>query len=188
MAKEIIINSTPNETRVAVLENNSLSEIFLERAKNKGVAGNIYKGKVIKVLPGMQSAFIDIGHERAAFLHAGDLYIEDSENFSLLEDRIAEVEDLEVENGINKIYVPIEDLIQEGQEIIVQVAKEPIGQKGARLTTHITIPGRYLVLMPSYNHIGISRKIEDEKEMSKLGITYSQGYFIGKPLPHLPKK
>ncbi len=168
MAKEIIINSTPNETRVAVLENNSLSEIFLERAKNKGIAGNIYKGKVVKVLPGMQSAFVDIGHERAAFLHAGDLYIDDAENFSLLEDRIAEVEDVDTENGLNKIYVPIEDLIQEGQEIIVQVAKEPIGQKGARLTTHITIPGRYLVLMPSYNHIGISRKIEDEKERERL--------------------
>lgn len=168
MAKEIIINSTVNETRVAVLENNSLAEIFLERAKNKGIAGNIYKGKVVKVLPGMQSAFIDIGHERAAFLHVGDLYIEDSESFSLLEDRIADVEDVDIDSNVNKIYVPIEDLLQEGQEIIVQVAKEPIGQKGARLTTHVTIPGRYLVLMPSYNHIGVSRKIENEAERDRL--------------------
>lgn len=169
MAKEIIINSTVNETRVAVLDNNSLAEIFLERAKNKGIAGNIYKGKVVKVLPGMQSAFVDIGHDRAAFLHAGDLYIDDMDNFSLLEDRIPEVEEVDLENSTtSKIYVPIEDLIKEGQDIMVQVAKEPIGQKGARLTTHITIPGRYLVLMPSYNHVGISRKIESDTERERL--------------------
>ncbi|MEF3254330.1 MAG: Rne/Rng family ribonuclease [Deferribacterales bacterium] len=168
MSREIIINSTVTETRVAVLENNSVAEIFIERAKNKGIAGNIYKGKVVKVLPGMQSAFIDIGHERAAFLHAGDLYVDDTDNFSLLEDRIVDVEDADLESNHNKIYVPIEDLLQEGQEIMVQVAKEPIGQKGARLTSHITIPGRYLVLMPTYNHVGVSRKIDNEAERDRL--------------------
>jgi ribonuclease G len=173
LSKDIIINYTVNEVRVAILENGSVSEIFLERSNNKGVAGNIYKGKVVKVLPGMQSAFVDIGLEKAAFLHVADLYVDIGEQVTLIEDRLADVideDDRSERNGDNKgkIYVPIEDLIKEGQEIVVQVAKEPIGQKGARLTTHLTVPGRYLVLMPSYEHIGVSRKIEQEELREKL--------------------
>jgi ribonuclease G len=173
LSKDIIINSTENEVRVAILENGSVAEIFIERTNNKGVAGNIYKGKVVKVLPGMQSAFVDIGLEKAAFLHVADLYVDMGEQITLIEDRLADVideEDKTERNGDNKnkIYVPIEDLLKEGQDIVVQVAKEPIGQKGARLTTHLTVPGRYLVLMPSYEHIGVSRKIENEQLRDKL--------------------
>ncbi|WP_273265856.1 Rne/Rng family ribonuclease [Flexistipes sinusarabici] len=173
MAKDIIINSTVNESRIAVLDNGSVSEIYIERTKNKGVAGNIYRGKVVKVLPGMQSAFVDIGLNKAAFLHVADVYISDTDHFSLMEDRVANEIDDDVdvdENGgiKEKVFVPIEELLQENQEIVVQVAKEPIGQKGARITTHLTIPGRYLVLMPTYDHIGVSRRIESEEERERL--------------------
>ncbi|MGA1862505.1 Rne/Rng family ribonuclease [Deferribacter thermophilus] len=169
MTKELIINSTVNETRVAILENGSVSEIYIERHNKKGVAGNIYKGKVVKVLPGMQSAFIDIGLDKAAFLHVADLIAENINEDLLVQnfdDEHSDKDDNEELNG--KQHSPIEDIIQEGQEIVVQVAKEPIGQKGARLTTHLTIPGRYLVLMPYHNHIGVSRKIEDEEERERL--------------------
>lgn len=179
MSKDIIVNATVNEVRVAMLENGSVSEIFMERSKHKGVAGNIYKGKVVKVLPGMQSAFVDIGLEKAAFLHVADLYIDNGEQVSLLEDRVADVIDEDdrmdrVDDQKSKLYVPIEDLLKEGQDIVVQVAKEPIGQKGARLTTHITVPGRYLVLMPSYDHLGVSRKIENDDVRDKLRDTLKE--------------
>ncbi len=173
MSKDIIINATSNESRVAIMDNGSVSEIYIERVKNKGVAGNIYRGRVVKVLPGMQSAFVDIGLNKAAFLHVADVYISDSEHFSIMEDRVAnEIDDsvdMDENGGIKeKVFVPIEDLLQENQEIVVQVAKEPIGQKGARITTHLTIPGRYLVLMPTYDHLGVSRKIESEEERDRL--------------------
>ncbi len=173
MAKDIIINATSNESRVAIMDNGSVSEIYIERVKNKGVAGNIYRGKVVKVLPGMQSAFVDIGLNKAAFLHVADVYISDSEHFSIMEDRVANEIDDSMDTDENgeikeKVFVPIEDLLQENQEIVVQVAKEPIGQKGARITTHLTIPGRYLVLMPTYDHVGVSRKIESEEERNRL--------------------
>jgi len=168
--KDIIINSTVNEVRVAILDGGSVSEIYVERARNKGIVGNIYKGKVVKILPGMQSAFVDVGLPKACFLHVADVYVEDAELFSLLEDRVVDViDETEVKSNKNdNIYVPIEDLIREGQEITVQIAKEPIGQKGARITTHLTIPGRHLVLMPTYDHIGVSRKIENEEERDRL--------------------
>jgi len=173
LAKDIIINATSNESRVAIMDNGSVSEIYIERVKNKGVAGNIYRGKVVKVLPGMQSAFVDIGLNKAAFLHVADVYISDSEHFSIMEDRVANEIDDSMDTDENgeikeKVFVPIEDLLQENQEIVVQVAKEPIGQKGARITTHLTIPGRYLVLMPTYDHVGVSRKIESEEERNRL--------------------
>jgi ribonuclease G len=173
LSKDIIINATSNESRVAIMDNGSVSEIYIERVKNKGVAGNIYRGRVVKVLPGMQSAFVDIGLNKAAFLHVADVYISDSEHFSIMEDRVAnEIDDsvdMDENGGIKeKVFVPIEDLLQENQEIVVQVAKEPIGQKGARITTHLTIPGRYLVLMPTYDHLGVSRKIESEEERDRL--------------------
>ncbi|KAA0258949.1 Rne/Rng family ribonuclease [Deferribacter autotrophicus] len=169
MSKEIIINSTVNETRVAILENGTVSEIYIERHNKKGVAGNIYKGKVVKVLPGMQSAFVDIGLEKAAFLHVADLIAENINEDMIYQNIDEDQTENDIEESVNgKQQIPIEDIIQEGQEIVVQVAKEPIGQKGARLTTHLTLPGRYLVLMPYYNHIGVSRKIEDEEERERL--------------------
>jgi len=170
MSREIIINSTVNECRVAVLENGSTSEIFIERAHSKNVAGNIYKGRVVKVLPGIQSAFVDIGLNKAAFLPVADIYVENGDKVAFFEksvDGSIEFDDLEMERRVQE-FPPIQDLLREGQEIIVQVAKEAIGQKGARLTTHITVPGRYIVLMPGYEHVGVSRKIEQDEERERL--------------------
>jgi len=175
MPKEIIVNSTLNEVRVAILENGNPAEIYVERAHSKNVAGNIYKGRVIKVLPGIQSAFVDVGLPKAAFLPAADVYVENGERVSFLESSlgggerdIAEVELNGDANDEPKEIPPIEDMLKEGQEIIVQVAKESIGQKGARLTTHLTVPGRYIVLMPGYEHVGVSRKIEEDEERERL--------------------
>ncbi len=171
MSKEILINSGVREVRAAVLSGGNVSEIFIERLNKKSVAGNIYKGKVVKVLPGMQSAFVEIGLQRAAFLHVADIYTDSDDEFNY-ENSITEEEN---ENNINsdmdtnvQHYSPIEDILTEGQEIIVQVSKDAIATKGARLTTHLTIPGRYLVLMPNYKHIGVSRKIENEQERERL--------------------
>lgn len=171
MPKDIIINSEVNEVRVAVLDSGSVSEIFIERTRNKGTVGNIYKGKVVKVLPGMQSAFVDIGMSKAAFLHVADISFDGQDFFHSIEERVSDGADgslVEDEPKQKEIFAPIEDLISEGQSVVVQIAKEPIGQKGARVTTHITVPGRYLVLMPSYDHMGVSRRIEDENERERL--------------------
>ncbi len=149
MSEEILINVTPQETRVAVVENGVLQEVFIERSRKRGIVGNIYKGKVCRVLPGMQAAFVDIGLERAAFLHASDIHRDDAGE----------------DNGE---VPPITELLCEGQELLVQVVKDPLGSKGARLTTHITIPARFLVYMPHTRHIGVSQKIEDESERSRL--------------------
>ncbi len=170
MSKEIIVNSTLNEARVAVLENGNPAEILIERAHSKNVAGNIYKGRVIKVLPGIQSAFVDIGLSKAAFLPAADVYVENGERVSFLEamDGMQDEAEVDAPTPEPKEIPPIEQLLKEGQEIVVQVAKESIGQKGARLTTHLTVPGRYIVLMPGYEHVGVSRKIEEEEERERL--------------------
>jgi ribonuclease G len=172
MSKEIIVNSTLNEVRVAILENGNPAEIYVERAHSKNVAGNIYKGRVIKVLPGIQSAFIDVGLPKAAFLPAADVYVENGERVSFLENNIdgeREVAEIDITDEEEpKDIPPIEEMLKEGQDIVVQVAKEAIGQKGARLTTHLTVPGRYIVLMPGYEHVGVSRKIEDDKERDRL--------------------
>ncbi len=163
MPKEILVNSNADEVRVAVLDGGNISELFIERINKKSVAGNIYKGKIVKVLPGMQSAFIEIGLQRAAFLHIADICLENSDMMPFIMEESENIVDEQ-----EKIVTPIEDVISEGQEIIVQVAKDEIATKGARLTTHLTIPGRYIVLMPSYEHIGISRKIENEAERERL--------------------
>lgn len=157
MSEEILVNITPRETRVAVVENGVLQEVHVERASRRGLVGNIYKGKVSRVLPGMQAAFINIGLERAAFLHASDivpLVDEPTEPFT----------------GGNASHVTenITTLLREGQDVLVQVIKDPLGTKGARLTTHITIPSRYLVFMPDSHHIGISQRIEDSGERERL--------------------
>lgn len=157
MSSEIIINLSSEETRVAMLESGQLAELFIERKKETSLVGNIYKGKVVKILPGMQSAFVDIGFEKAAFLHVADV-------FSNLDYSIFG-EDIDESIPLN---LPIEDLLQEGQEVLVQVSKDPIGTKGARCTSYITIPGRHLVLMPGVDHVGISRRITDESERSRL--------------------
>ena len=166
MSEEILINITPSETRVALVENGMLQEVQIERSSRRGYVGNIYKGRVSRVLPGMQAAFVEIGHERAAFLHASDI---------------------ERPNGGN-VGSPagISQLVSEGSEILVQVIKDPIGKKGARLTTHISIPSRFLVFMPFSRQVGVSIRIEDEDERARLkslvqeamGEDHRHGYIV----------
>lgn len=166
MSSEIIVNAGREETRVALLENSLVTEIYIDRKKDRGIAGNVYKGRIMKVLPGMQAAFIDIGLEKSAFLYVGDVFDSSSEYTPLMEDEGLE---LEVEPKRKRAHAnQIEDLLQEGQEILVQVSKEPISTKGARVTTYISIPGRYLVMMPGVNHIGVSRRIENGEERKRL--------------------
>lgn len=154
MSAELLINVTPSESRVALIENGILQEIHIERHTKKGLVGNIYKGKVSRVLPGMQAAFIDIGLDKAAFLHASDIAIYDE-----LADEVRSSQ-LQTKD--------IRELLRDGQPIVVQVVKDPIGTKGARLTTDITLPSRYLVFMPSVTHVGVSQKIEEEAERERL--------------------
>jgi ribonuclease G len=220
MSKEMIISSSAHETRVAILEDDQVAEVFIERERQRGVVGNLYKGRVSKVLPGMQSAFVDLGLERDGFLYVSDV-IAPSEEF----DRLETEEEAPSPVGDNGAPTPlddargalndsrraslvqarrgpgppdrgrrerdrdpstssgspragsrgekgpepkIEELLKEGQEIIVQIAKEPLGTKGARLTCHATMPGRFLVFMPTVDHIGVSRKIDSREERSRL--------------------
>ncbi|MHB8173974.1 MAG: Rne/Rng family ribonuclease [Nitrospirota bacterium] len=173
MSTEIIVNATHQETRVALLENKLVTEIFIERAKDRGNTGNVYKGRVVKVLPGMQAAFVDIGLEKSAFLYVADVYNSMEEYAQMMAEDITEEDELELEDETRPrrrrpSSMTIEELLQEGQEIIVQVAKEPIGTKGARVTSYVTLPGRYVVYMPTVDHIGISRRIESETERKRL--------------------
>ncbi len=154
MSEEILINVTPQETRVAVVDNGLLQEVYIERSQKRGLVGNIYKGKVSRVLPGMQAAFVDIGLERTGFLHSSDIVAAHDEKH-----------DGEQRNPAD---VPINSLLSEGQEILVQVIKDPLGTKGARLTTRLSIPSRYLVYIPDHHSIGISQRIEDEAERERL--------------------
>lgn len=154
MSAELLINVTPSESRVALIENGILQEIHIERHTKKGLVGNIYRGKVSRVLPGMQAAFVDIGLDKAAFLHASDI--------AVYEELAEELSDADAEKR------DIRELLKDGQSVIVQVVKDPIGTKGARLTTDITLPSRYLVFMPSVSHVGISQKIEEEAERERL--------------------
>jgi ribonuclease G len=188
MSSELVINADFYETRVALVENGQVAEFYVERTSDRGIGGNIYKGRVVRVLPGMQAAFVDINLEKAAFLYVSDVQhpVTDLEqlfmnscNMESEEEKADDPEEPTTEEfkDVLKYHpsllpnyndVPIEDRLQEGQEILVQVAKEPLGHKGARITTHITLPGRLLVLMPTMDHIGVSRRIESEKERKRL--------------------
>ncbi|MFY9173851.1 MAG: Rne/Rng family ribonuclease [Peptococcia bacterium] len=160
MYREILVQATETETKVAVLEDGQLAEIYVEQSPDQRLVGNIYKGVVQNVLPGMQAAFVDIGLEKNAFL-----FVDDAVPYQKKD----EASDLpEAEEAQEKVAPNIRDLVKEGQEIIVQVAKEPMGTKGARVTTQLSLPGRYLVLMPTVDYIGISRRIEDETERERL--------------------
>src|SRR5262245_15317966 len=198
MTKEMIVSSNGHETMVAILEDDLVAEIFVERERQRGVVGNVYKGRVSKVLPGMQSSFIDLGLERDGFLYVSEV-VDTVEEFERLEGgdeedrgqegrerqdgqgnpeaRPASAQAAEVRRSFSEGGSPkpeagpqarIEDLLKEGQEILVQVVKEPLGTKGARLTSHVTMPGRFLVFMPTVDHIGVSRKIESRDERSRL--------------------
>ena len=155
--KQILINALTKEVRIAVLEEGELVEFYVERKENRGLVGNIYKGKVLKIVPAVQAAFVDIGEERKAFL-----YVRDAVNLEFDEDEFLDEEPPEVE------LPPIEEVLSEGQEVLVQVAKEPIGTKGPRVTTNLTIPGHYLVLLPTINKVGLSRRITDPEERERL--------------------
>jgi len=186
MSAELIINANFYETRVALVENGQVAELYVERNSDRGIGSNIYKARVVRVLPGMQAAFVDIGLEKAAFLYVSDVHhpLEDIEHLFLNSCSTEEVEALPAEKTGEPLEeeelkevldlqprhaeTPIEDRLQEGQEVLVQVAKEPIGSKGARITTHVTLPGRHLVLMPMMDHVGVSRRIENEKERKRL--------------------
>ncbi len=165
MAKELVINAGRHETRIALLDEGNLVELYIERGNDTSLLGNIYKGRVNRVLPGMQAAFIDIGLDRAAFLYVADVQ-DDTRIYETLMGLSDEEKGVTEERTMPS--APIEDLLTEGQELLVQVIKEPIGTKGARLSTHISLPGRYLVYMPGSSHVGISRKIEDEEERERL--------------------
>ncbi len=146
MNEQILINVTPQETRVAVTEQGAVQELHIERVSSRGLVGNIYLGRVCRVLPGMQSAFVEIGLPRAAFLHVADIWMSRA-------------------NGVER---PIEKILSEGQTLLIQVVKDPIGSKGARLSTQVSIAGRLLVYLPQDPHIGISQRIEDEAERESL--------------------
>jgi ribonuclease G len=208
MNKEMIISSNGHDTRVAILEDDQVVEVFIERENQRGVVGNVYKGRVSKVLPGMQSSFVDIGLERDAFLYVSEVVTpaefeklegaDDEEGPSAVP-VVADVPELSAESaepqpvgaavGLatdrtperrsgsrrddrgsreDRPEVRIEDLLKEGQEVLVQVVKEPLGTKGARLTSHVTMPGRFLVFMPTVDHVGVSRKIESREERARL--------------------
>ena len=174
MYKQLIINVLEHETRVALLEDGNIVELYVDRGDDSDVAGNIYKGRVLRVLPGMQAAFVDIGLNQAAFVYVDDVYSSDLKEYERLFQIESEELDTEAEidpesvGGENRRNMQIEELISEGQEIMAQVAKSPIGTKGARISSYISLPGRFLVLMPSSDHIGISRRIEDEFERERL--------------------
>ncbi len=153
MSEEILVNVSPREIRAALLENGVLQEVFIERASRRGLTSNIFKGRVQRVLPGMQAAFVDIGLERTAFLHASDI--------------IARIREPGVEADVEREQ-QIRELVSEGQDILVQVVKDPLGSKGARLTTFVTMPSRYLVHLPFGRGVGVSARIEDETERARL--------------------
>lgn len=156
MKRELVVTSSPKETRVALLENGHVAELFFEREGHRSTAGNIYKGRVNRVLPGMGSAFVDIGLERDAFMHAEDVFEDLPEN--LLD---------EEERGAGR-STSIEDLLKPGQDIVVQVVKESLGTKGARITAHVSLPGRFMVFLPTVEHVGVSRKVHDDDERKRL--------------------
>ncbi|MBU15764.1 MAG: ribonuclease G [Gammaproteobacteria bacterium] len=152
MSEEILINVTLMETRVALIENGLLQEIFIERHNKRGYVGDVFRGKVVRVMPGMEAAFVDIGLDRAAFIHNSDISAIDADGYEVRDETPA----------------PIQETLREGQDIVVQVAKDAISSKGARLTTHLTLPSRNLVYMPRSKHLGISQRLEDEAERERL--------------------
>jgi ribonuclease G len=183
MDKELVINALGPEIRVALLENGILVEIYVERQDEGNIAGNIYKGRIQRVLPGMQAAFVDAGLKQAAFIYVDEvingrtplpegMYIKNENEYADEDEAVLEDENGPLSSmahqGLPEGRPPIEEMLREGQEIMVQVARSPIGTKGARLTTYISLPGRFLVLMPTVDHIGISRRITNEEERTRL--------------------
>ena len=163
MSEQILINITPQETRVAVMQQGVVQELHIERASSYGMVGNVYQGRVCRVLPGMQSAFVEIGLERAAFLHVADIWQQ------------------KPDADMPAVDKPIEKILYEGQTVLVQVIKDPIGTKGARLSTQVSIAGRMLVFLPQDTHIGISQRIDSEAEREQLRSMLRQMIPQGEP-------
>src|SRR5688572_4190853 len=168
----LVVNADGPETRVALVENGLLAELYIERKRERGIAGNIYKGRVERVLPGMQAAFVNIGLEKSAYLHVSDVRGTPDDLKRLMSageaSTTARDDDDDTEPASSPGSARIEDLLKEGQEIVVQITKEPISTKGARTTRYISLPGRHLVFMPTVDNIGISRRIGSEKERRRL--------------------
>ncbi|MDP6944635.1 MAG: Rne/Rng family ribonuclease [Myxococcota bacterium] len=158
MSNQLLINCRPDQRRVAHIENGVTTELFFERVRAQGLVGNIYKGRVVRVLPGMQCAFLELGLQRTAFLYVGDVYDSDVPGIDLGARHASQPDS----------YPPINELLKAGQELLVQVTKEPIGSKGARVTTQIGLPGRFVVFRPNTEHVGVSRRIVDEEERERL--------------------
>jgi ribonuclease G len=171
VGKRIVVNAGVTETRLAVQDGNLLTELYIERADRRSIVGNVYKGVVTNVLPGMQAAFVDIGLAKDAFLYAGDYTanLGESDRVPAVEDETADVDvgDAEAEPR-REAVAPIEEMLRKGQEVLVQVAKESLGTKGARVTSFVSIPGRYIVYMPQAHHVGVSRRIHDDAERDRL--------------------
>lgn len=170
---DIVVNATARETRIALLEQRTVTELFIEQHSNCGLVGHIYRGRVAKILPGMQAAFVDIGLSKAGFLHVSDILVDPhtppwGHETTPLDLEPGSDAGAPQASGPSEPVYAIEDLLEAGQEILVQVAKEPLGTKGCRLTTYLTLAGRYLVLMPGVEHIGVSRRIADEAEKERL--------------------
>mgnify|MGYP002827983082 FL=1 len=170
MASKILINIRPSQSRVAYIRDGDLSELKIERlGVNKSLVGTVFLGRVLRVLPGMQAAFVDIGLQRAAFLYVGDVIDEQQKDASIdWQETENKSENDSIYPVTKEVRTPIQNLLKEGQNLLVQVAKDPIGTKGARITTHISLPGRFVVYMPSVSHVGVSRKIENEQERERL--------------------
>ena len=187
MADQLIVNVTPFETRVALVEEGAVAEIFIERHRDRGIVGNIYLGRVQRVLPGMQAAFVEIGLDKAAFLYVGDVVPPDEADDDDQHDHEAEVDDDSdaLPSPVTAPAAPrkkqrsgrdrrIEDVLKQGQQVLVQITKDAIGTKGPRVTCNISMPGRHLVYMPTHKHIGISRRITDEGERNRLRTTLEE--------------
>ena len=162
---EILINDTDHETRVALVQQGALQELHLQRTATHGLVGNVYLGKVTRVLPGMQSAFVECGLERAAFIHVADLWQAKQSTSAATHHPNHPAANI---SGATATHLPIEKTLYEGQSLVVEVLKDPIGTKGARLTTQISIAGRLLVYLPHDAHVGVSQKIESEQERAQL--------------------
>ncbi|HEU0076080.1 MAG TPA: ribonuclease E/G, partial [Longimicrobiaceae bacterium] len=169
MKREILMNTTAKETRVAILEDDVLVELMVDRPDAGRMVGDIYLGKVDAVLPGIQAAFVDIGTEKAAFLHVSDVAQEETNGGAAGGAAPEEEDEEEGDRRRSRRYPPIQDVVKKGQELVVQVSKEPISTKGPRVTANISLPGRFLVFMPPpSDHVGVSRKIEDKEERARL--------------------
>lgn len=174
MSAELLVNVAPFETRIARVEDGLAEELYIEREKERGLKGNIYKGRVQRVLPGIQAAFVDIGMEKAGFLYAGDIAVPESQDAEMAAAKEVEntpedsAETSVVDDSHRRIIPPISTLLKDGQEILVQVSKDPIASKGPRLTSLLSLAGRYLVYLPTMDHVGIARRLEDVNERDRL--------------------